>query len=232
MKPIIIFRHAENEGPGYIGEFLKKNKIPSKLIKIDQGEAIDQDLNHSSGLIFMGGPMSVNDDLPWIVDATSLIYDALRANIPVMGVCLGGQLMAKAMGATISRNPVPEFGWLSVDTVHTTATRAWLENVPASFNAFHWHGETFSLPEGAERILSSAACINQGFVTGKSIALQCHVEMNESLVRDWANNNNDLPPPAATIQTAAEMLDDLEEKIRSLQKVADSLFGHWINGLS
>lgn len=231
MKPVIIFRHAANEGPGTIESFLLLKKIPYSIVKIDQDDVINTDISRCSGLIFMGGPMSVNDDLPWIADSLALIREAMTANLPVMGICLGGQLMAKAMGATISTNPKPEFGWLPVQTISTELTHDWLHDIPASFDAFHWHGETFSLPEGAERILASDACINQSFVTGNSIAMQCHIEMTEDLVRDWAKNNTDLPPPADTIQSREAMLVDLQEKVRALQNVSNNLFSYWVSKL-
>lgn len=230
MKPVVIFRHAANEGPGTIESFLQK-KIPYSIVKIDQDEEIDIDISACSGLIFMGGPMSVNDDLPWISGSLALIREAIAANLPVMGICLGGQLMAKAMGATISQNPTSEFGWLPVQTVSTDLTRDWLRDIPTNFDAFHWHGETFSLPEGAERVLTSDACANQGFVLGNSIAMQCHVEMTEDLVRDWAENNTDLPPPAETIQTREAMVVNLQEKVRALQNVANNLFSYWAGNL-
>jgi len=230
MKPVIIFRHAANEGPGTIESFLVKKNIPYNIVKIDQGASPITDIKSCSGLVFMGGPMSVNDDLPWIPGSLALIRAALAAHLPVMGICLGGQLIAKAMGAVISLNPQPEFGWLPVETVKTAENvknRGWLGNIPAKFDAFHWHGETFSLPADAVPLLTSEACANQGFVSGNSIAMQCHIEMNEELVRHWATNNSDLPPPAATIQTREAMVTNLDQRLASLQMVADKLFSHW-----
>ena len=232
MKPVIIFCHAANEGPGTIESFLMKKNIPYNIVKIDQGASPITDIKDCSGLVFMGGPMSVNDDLPWIPDSLALIRAALVAHLPVMGVCLGGQLIAKAMGAVISQSPQPEFGWLPVQIVKTSENHDWLKDIPANFDAFHWHGETFSLPTTAIPLLASTACANQGFVSGNSIAMQCHIEMNEALVRDWAANNADLPPPAATIQTREAMVTDLDHKLASLQAVADKLFSRWATALN
>ena len=232
MKPVIIFRHAANEGPGTIESFLIKKDIPYNIVKIDRGASPIINIKDCSGLVFMGGPMSVNDDLPWIPDSLALIRAALAAHLPVMGVCLGGQLIAKAMGAVISQNPQPEFGWLPVQIVKTPENRGWLNDIPANFDAFHWHGETFSLPTTAIPLLTNEACANQGFVTGNSIAMQCHIEMNEALVRDWATKNTDLPPPTDTIQTREAMVTDLDQKLASLQVVADKLFNHWAAALN
>ena len=111
MKPVAIFRHSPIEGPGYFAIFLEQHGIPWQLIAIDAGEAVPASPEAFSGLCFMGGPMSVNDDLPWIEQACALIRMAAARNIPVIGHCLGGQLMSKAMGGEITRNPVKEIGW-------------------------------------------------------------------------------------------------------------------------
>jgi GMP synthase-like glutamine amidotransferase len=110
MKPVAIFRHTPTEGPGYFATFLEANGVPWQLVAVDAGEAVPTSPTAFSGLAFMGGPMSVNDSLPWIDEACSLIRAAADANIPVIGHCLGGQLMAKAFGGTIKRNAVKEIG--------------------------------------------------------------------------------------------------------------------------
>ena len=108
MKPIAIFRHASQEGPGYLAEFLDEREIPWQLIAIDAGAAVPSGVDAFAGLVFMGGPMSVNDDLPWIPPVLALIRDAVAGDIPVLGHCLGGQLISRALGGTVSRNPVKE----------------------------------------------------------------------------------------------------------------------------
>lgn len=111
MKPVAIFRHFPVEGPGYLATFLDSHSIPWQLIKIDAGEMSPASTDHFSGLVFMGGPMSVNDDLPWIAPALALIQQAVTNNIPVLGHCLGGQLMSKALGGIVRRSAVKEIGW-------------------------------------------------------------------------------------------------------------------------
>ena len=124
MKPIAIFRHAAPEGPGYLAEFLDERQIPWQLIAIDAGDAVPSDINAFSGLVFMGGPMSANDELPWIAHELALIRDAVARDIPVLGHCLGGQLISKALGGTVSRNPVKEIGWGEVTVVGNEAAVA------------------------------------------------------------------------------------------------------------
>src|SRR5687768_6482321 len=108
MKPVAIFRHSSTEGPGYLSAYLDEKEIPWQLIRIDAGDAVPGDPRQYAGLVFMGGPMSVNDDLPWIPHSLELIRAAVAANVPCLGHCLGGQLMAKALGGIVSRSPVKE----------------------------------------------------------------------------------------------------------------------------
>lgn len=115
MKPVAIFRHLPIEGPGYFATFLDNNHIPWQLIKVDAGENPPDSIKPFSGLVFMGGPMSVNDDLPWIESSLNLIRQAIDLEIPVLGHCLGGQLMAKALGGSVTQNPVKEMGWGKVN---------------------------------------------------------------------------------------------------------------------
>ena len=114
----------------------------------------------------MGGPMSVNDDLPWLLPVFDLIRAAVAASVPVIGHCLGGQLISKSLGGVITKNPVKELGWGEVETTDAAA-RVWVGDLER-FEAFHWHRETFSIPSGATRILKSAFCENQAFEIGRA----------------------------------------------------------------
>jgi GMP synthase-like glutamine amidotransferase len=114
MKPIYIFRHQEYEGPGYLQQVLHQHQLPYQIFYIDQGETVPSNIEHCSALVFMGGPMSVNDELPWIAPELHLIRDAVAKHLPVLGHCLGGQLISKALGGKITANAVKEIGWLPV----------------------------------------------------------------------------------------------------------------------
>ena len=136
MKPIAIFRHTPTEGPGYFAGFLDEKKIPWRLIAIDAGDPVPPGASAYSGLVFMGGPMSVNDDLPWIPKAEALIRDAFERDIPLLGHCLGGQLISKALGGVVSRNPVKEIGWGEVTVADNDIARDWFGDMK-TFQAFH-----------------------------------------------------------------------------------------------
>ena len=234
MKPIAVFRHTASEGPGYLATFLDERKIPWQLICIDAGDAVPSSASAYSGLVFMGGPMSVNDDLPWIPQVEALIRGAVAKDIPLLGHCQGGQLISKALGAVVSRNQVKEIGWGEVQVSNNDITHDWFGDLQ-KFQAFHWHGETFTLPQGATHLLSSAHCTNQAYVNGKHLALQCHIEMTPEMIALWcavgadevtASSNSPAVQPISTMQQ--QMID----KLPRLNSVAERLYSHWIKGLS
>ena len=236
MKPVAIFRHAPTEGPGYFATYLDRHRVPWELVRIDEGAAVPSDPRRYRGLVFMGGPMSANDDLPWIAPVLRLIGDAVEEDVPTLGHCLGGQLIAKALGATVTRNPVKEIGWGRVDVAGGEVAAAWFGAGRRHFDSFHWHGETFSIPAGATRIAMSPWCGNQAFALGRHLAMQCHVEMTPQLIeawcRDWEKEVASLARRVPSVQSPAEMLDRVEEKVRALNAVADRLYDRWAAGLS
>ena len=233
MKSVAVFRHARTEGPGYFATFLARKNIPLELIKVDEGASIPSDPTQYSGLVFMGGPMSVNDDLPWIAPILALIRAAVERDVPVLGHCLGGQLISKALGATVSVTPVKEIGWGAVSVLDHPLAQAWFDAVPRQFPAFHWHGETFSIPTGATRILESAHCPNQAYVLGKHLAMQCHVEMTREMIETWCAVGQDEINAANSpaVQTQQQMQQDVEQNLSALNSIAAQLYTQWIKGL-
>lgn len=232
MQEILVFRHAPHEGPGYLADYLERRGLPLRLVRIDQQDPIPSSIDGVSGIALMGGPMSVNDNLPWIPKVTRLIQKAVEVDLPVLGHCLGGQLISKALGGVITRNPVREMGWLPVTRVDNNIARDWLNDLPQEFEVFHWHGEIFSIPTGATRILASRDCANQAFVIGKTLAMQCHIEMTCEMVREWARAGaNDLAPVCATVQDPQTMTTNLEARVARMQGLADVFYDRWIRGM-
>ena len=230
MKPLYIFRHINCEGPGYLSKVLAQKKVPFKLIAIDQDDALPRDIENCSGLVFMGGPMSVNDPLPWIEQELALIRMAQSQNKPVLGHCLGGQLISKALGGEITVNPVTEIGWHPVRSSDNPTAQNWLGGLETTL--FHWHGETFSIPDGAEVILENDNCNNQAFAIGNTLALQCHVEMTAPMVREWSTLYKDeLDNPSPGVQSAQQMTEGLEQRIAEAQQAADILYKRWLQPL-
>jgi GMP synthase-like glutamine amidotransferase len=232
MDPVWIFRHVAHEGPGYLGEFLAQRGIPYRVVAVDAGDPVPVSPEGASGLVFMGGPMSVNDPLTWVPEEMDLIARAHSRGIPVLGHCLGGQLIARALDAPVGPGPAPEIGWFAVDRVAGSAAERWLAGLPERFQVFHWHGEQFALPEGAEPLLANGHTPCQAFVHGSALALQCHLEMTPALVRDWSERNaGEIAGGGAVVQDREAMTADLEARCASLHRVADAIYGHWVEGL-
>ncbi len=212
MKSVAIFRLFAIEGPGYLATFLDSHNIPWNLIKIDSGESFPSDSEEFSAL--------------------SLIKQAVERDIPVLGHCLGGQLMSKALGGQVIRGKTKEIGWGKVSVTDNSIAREWLGNL-SEFDSFHWHGEVFTLPVGATQLLTNKYCENQAFAIGVHLGMQCHVEMTEEMVKIWyevgskeiANSTG----PAVQVSKAAQK--DLANRIFALNVIAERLYRKWITGL-
>jgi GMP synthase-like glutamine amidotransferase len=233
MKPLLIFRHIECEGPGYLAEVLSGMNIPYQIIAIDRAEPVPDGIEDCSGLVFMGGPMSVNDPLPWIEPELELIRTAQAHDLPVLGHCLGGQLISKALGGAVTANPVREIGWHPVHRRDNPVARDWLAGLPREMTLFHWHGETFSIPEGAAVLLENEHCAHQAFAIGNTLALQCHVEMTATMVGEWAAlYQSELNDPAPSVQSATQLSAGLAQRIAAAQLAADRLYRRWLRPLT
>lgn len=235
MKPVAIMRFAPAEGPGYFATYLSAHGIDWHVVKIDAGEAVPADASGMSGLALMGGPMSVNDDLPWIEPMLGLVRAAAAGGVPVIGHCLGGQLMARAFGGVVVRGAVKEIGWGPVEVLEHAEAAKWFGSDVREFLSFHWHGETFSIPPGAVRLASSVHCENQAFAIGAHLAMQCHVEMTPDLIRawcrDWAREVAALASRMPSVQSPEEMTVDIDRKVDVLHRIADRIYGRWVCGL-
>ena len=173
MKPVAVLQYAEADGPGHCATYLDSRRTPWRLIRVHAGDPVPLRADAFRGIVLLGGPMSVNDDLPWMGRVLQLIRDAAGCGVPLLGHCLGGQLMSKAMGGVVTRNRVKEIGWGEVDVVPGSDAGQWF-GAHRRLQVFQWHGETFSIPPGATRVLTGDLCPNQGFVLGPHLALQCH----------------------------------------------------------
>jgi len=232
MKPVQIFRHVACEGPGYLGTFLQRHNIPYFVSCVDTGISINTDIDAVSGLVFMGGGMNVTDPIQWIEDEKILIKEAIDANLPVMGICLGAQLIAAALGAQITHGPGMEIGWHPITKSPENLSNPWTLDLSDPVTVFHWHADTFSIPPGATPLLHSDCRKNQAFAIGNSLALQFHPEMTIEMVKEWVQLfGSDLKPENGCAQSQDEVLIDLEKRITSLHKTADIFFGKWISKL-
>jgi len=231
MRPVVIFRFSGGDEPGHFTEWLDAAGLPWRLVALDQGAPVPADAEAFAGIGMMGGPMSVNDALPWVAPIETLLRKAVVAGVPVIGHCLGGQLLAKALGAKVARARNPEIGWIPVEVC--AGAEEWFPG-RREFTTFEWHYEGFELPTGATRVLANAFHVNQAFVLeGRHVGLQGHIEMTCDIARHWvAAAADELPAQAtATTQPATEILRDLELRVATLNAVAGGVYARWSQGL-
>ena len=243
MKPIAIVQHETDVGPGQFSDYLDARGWPSDLIHVHAGQPIPRSAERYSGICSLGGSMSVNDPLPWIEDEVALIRDADARRVPVIGHCLGGQLIARAFGARVARAEFREFGWRHVEIDDRELALEWLGAERVTCELFQWHEDSFDLPRDARRLLTGALCSNQAFIIQRPgyahLAMQFHVEMTPALIRSW------LADPVAVrdivrerdhgasagVQSPAEIERDVELRTERMGAVATRLYDRWSEGL-
>ena len=243
VKPIVILQHAPDVGPGYFTQWLESQRLPYTLLDVER-DAVPQDSGAFAGVCSLGGPMSVNDRLPWIEQECELIGDAVARGVPVIGHCLGGQLLARALGADVTRQPVKEIGWADVAITDRALARDWLgTDAPGAVRMFHWHEDAFALPAGARNFMATPSCAHQAYVVERAgvahLGMQFHCEMTPELVRAWAldpewNSAVDIEQAAgrgATVQAPAQLVEDLDARTQAMNAWAARLYARWARGL-
>ncbi len=195
-----ILQHVPFEGPGSIGPWLRARGANHSYTRFFDEPTLPA-LRGLDLVIALGGPMSVNDEaaLPWLVDEKRFIREAIVAGVPVLGICLGAQLIASAQGARVYPAPRKEIGWFDIDAVPDPED---VFGFPSRMSVFHWHGETFDLPPGAVPLARSAACKHQAFRIGhRVLALQFHLETTAESLDALVTNCRDELVDGTDIQT-------------------------------
>lgn len=201
------FQHEPFEGMAAIETWLKKNHFDISYTYFFESQEIPS-IEEVDWLILMGGGMSVNDEkeLPWLVKEKEFVRQYINQGKVVIGICLGAQMIASSLGAKVYRNSQKEIGWFPVGKVDS-AKSGLFASFPKELTVFHWHGETFDLPEGAELIASSEACKNQIFTINKNvIGFQCHLETTAESLTSLSDNCRAELQPAPFIQTEVQMV--------------------------
>ncbi len=214
---------------GFLCHYLQHRQIPYELICVSPEGCLACDLDAASGLIFLGAPQSVNGPDHWISDEISIIRRAAAVEIPVMGVCFGGQLITRALGGQVHESEHMQVGWHCVHTTEQGRAILAATGLPASFHVFEWHAESFSLPAGASPLFYDINNNYQGFLHGKCLAMQFHLEMTEELILASLKYFADcLPPTSAGVQSREQILLDSPRYLTDMHQVAENIYGWWL----
>jgi GMP synthase (glutamine-hydrolysing) len=186
MKALILM-HVEHEGPGTLGTFLQEEGVETRTLHLYRGDECPSDPGETDLIVSMGGPMNVYEDgkYPFLAEEVRFLSTAMKAGIPVMGICLGAQIIARACAAAVYRAPVEEIGWSTVTITEEGRRDTLFEGMLREVPVLQWHGDTFDVPEGGTLLATSAACPNQAFRVGSAFGLQFHVEVDADLLGDW-----------------------------------------------
>jgi len=219
---VLAFRHEPLVDVGHIRPALEKRGIGLETVDLYREGTPMPDASEASGLIFLGGTMSVNDDRPYLRREIQLITEAVERRQPVLGVCLGAQLMARALGSRVYRNGAPEIGWSEIYFSEGASEDSVFSGFGSSQMMFHWHGETFDLPADATRLAYSRLCRNQAFRVGRSAyGLQFHAEVTPAMIADWCAHD--------ACGAVRELLEPINPHLhaKTLNLFAGRLFGRW-----
>lgn len=199
---ILILQNYVDDDAAYLATFLRAKRVAHDVLYVGDGATLPKSLSHYAGLAILGGPNSANDDDAALRHTESLIREARSAGKPVIGHCLGGQLIATALGARVTRNRVPEIGWSNLELDSSDAANEWFGDFAGGSQiAFQWHYETFEIPRGARNLGSSMGCDHQAFAIDTLLAMQFHIEVDADKLERWAKTSAEEVSALASVPT-------------------------------
>lgn len=232
MKPVLILQHLSADGPAYLSTWLERRGVPFEVFDTQAGQDFPRRIDGWGALAVLGGEMSANDPLPSLRRAESLILQAMDAGRPVIGHCLGGQLMARALGVRVHRATAPEIGWQAIEVDDHPEAVAWFGST-GTRHVFQWHEEAFELPPGGVSLARSAACAHQAFAIGAHLAMQFHVEVDRAKLLRWTAVETPAHRQAqrrhATVQDKPAMRAGIAEHLQPQQALADRIYARWLS---
>ncbi len=231
-QKVLVLQHVKSEGFGIIGKLLMQKGIGADFIKIFGSQKIPRDMKGYDGLVVLGGPMGVyeEDIYPFIKDEISLIKNAIKNNIPILGVCLGAQLLAKAAGANVYKGKKKEIGWYKVELTDEGKRDGLFIGLPDGFTVLQWHGDTFDISETGKCLASSELFPNQIIKVGKNAyGLQFHLEVTEEMVREWIDVNDKELISVKSYINPKKILKDTPDNIETIHKYGEAVFSRFFN---
>ena len=221
MSDVLLVQNSRIEGSGYLGDLLKNDGFEITLVNAKHEPLPKKDF---SLVVILGAPESVNDDLPYLQAEQQLIKNCVEKNIPVLGICLGSQLIAKTFGAKVYGGPKKEIGFYNDLKIHNDTL--FFSGFKNPFTVFHWHSDAFDLPEGAVRLASSEHYLNQAFQYKSAVGLQFHLEVNEEMVNLWLDNTEEKLQKIHHIDTQKIRLE-IDENISTVKSNMNNFFNNF-----
>ncbi|MEQ9620184.1 MAG: gamma-glutamyl-gamma-aminobutyrate hydrolase family protein [Deltaproteobacteria bacterium] len=234
MPRLLVFQHVAYEILGTLDPLLRGSGFRIKYVNFERHPGFVPSLGGYDGLIVLGGPMNVDEtgEYPHLNTEVEVIREAIGEGMPILGICLGSQLIAKALDAKVNRNSEKEIGWYDVRPTARGKADPLVSNFSEVEKIFHWHGDTFDLPEGAELLASSELCGNQAFRYRDNVyGFQFHLEVDEPMVERWLGipqNRDEIERTNGKIDPEKIRLET-PEYIDRLKDLSDRTFGGFIN---
>ncbi len=233
MRKILVFQHVAHELLGTLNPLLKDSGFRIRYVNFDRDPAARPSLDGYFGLVVLGGPMSVDqvDLYPFLAVEVELVAEALQRGMPVLGICLGAQLLARALGADVRPHHSKEIGWYQINPTAAGADDPVFAGMSDTEHIFQWHGDTFDIPSGAVHLASSPDCENQAFRYGDTAyGFQFHLEVDRPMVERWLtvpHNRQEITNLNGAIDPEQIRSDTLQH-IDKLQRLSDDTFSRWI----
>lgn len=225
---ILFIKHIDIEGPGTIADFLEDNKLPYTVIDLSQGDKVPKLEKDFQAVICLGGPMNVYEEEKYrfLKEEDILLKRIIDEEVPFLGICLGAQLIAKATGAQVAKNPEKEIGWYKIVLSDNGLKDDLFKDLPEVFKVFQWHGDTFGLPHGGKRLAFSELCQNQALKYGRNIyGIQFHVEVTKDMIAQWADAyKGELESLKGIVSDKQKMLEDYAKVENDYMKQAERFY--------
>lgn len=234
MRKLLVFQHVPYEILGTFNPLLKEAGFRIRYVNYGRDNQVRPNLDSYNGLVILGGPMNVDqiDQYPHLAVEIDLIQQAIEKQMPILGICLGAQLIAKALGAQVSKNPIKEIGWYDVTPTKEGLEDPLFSHFGSTRKIFQWHGDTFEIPPGAVHLATSPTCANQAFRYAEHVyGFQFHLEVDQSLVHSWL----DRPAYREEIQnlkqdTSVESIrEETTHYIEQANELGDKVFQSFID---